>query len=145
MSYADFHATPAGKAVQGLLADPATIRRMEEVAAREIPPVREIDVALADRWRLSNTEKQYVGIMVRDALVPRGWQVAGQRRFGDGVQFASGSWYTRRRTALPPGLTPVRDRVATARKLVEGFSRNDYGVADYLRDKREDARREDDR
>lgn len=148
VSFQDFRATSAGHVVDGLLADASTFTCMEELAGRGTPPVKAIDAALPDRIRLTNTEKQYVGRMVRDALAPSGWQVAGQRRFDGGRQFTSGSWYRRRCDRpgdLPPSLLPAHEAMARAQAMVALFSINDYSVDDYIRDKREEVRREEDR
>lgn len=146
MAYEDFRLSSAGRAVNGLLADATTLARMEELAGHGVPPVKVIDAALPERVRLTNTEKQFVGIMVRDALASAGWRVAGQRRFAGGRQFVSGSWYQRRRDRaadLPNELLPFRERLERARAIIRAAGASEYGVDDFLRDKREEAARED--
>lgn len=148
LSEADFRSSAAGAAVEALLADPAIVARMEDLARWRVPPVKAIDATLPDDIRLTSTERQHVGRMVRAVLEARGWKVGGQDRFDGGRQFASGSWYRRPDNSydgIPTELLPTRERIRRAQAIVRATSRNTYGVDDYLRDKYAEAALEDQR
>lgn len=150
MSYASFVDSRHGALIAPLLSDPETIARMEALSRHGTPAIAALDASLPRDLELNNTERQYVGRWIRDILSARGWRTLRQRRFSGGRVFSSGTVYVRARPvnevplpdSLPPPLLSIEDGIAQARLMIAEFSTNDYGVAEYLRDKREEARRE---
>jgi hypothetical protein len=94
MSYADFKASRLGRELGPILADPATIARMETLSRAGRPAVEAIggDVArLAPD--VDDTTKQHVGRFVRDVMAKRGWRPRRKARVARGSPFSWGSVY----------------------------------------------------
>ena len=148
MSFETFRQSRPAQSVALLLADAAVVARMEELSRVGKPAVAALDAALAGKLTLTNTERQYVGRWVRDVLAPRGWKPLRQRRISGGRVFSSGAVYGR--LCAPPELEDdqalsLADKIARAQELVRRFSTNDYSVDDFIRDKRLEAAREEER
>lgn len=153
MSYSDFLASPEGRLIAPLLEDEAMIREMIALSQRGRPAVEALDIRLAGRIALDNTQRQHVGRRIRDILEDRGWRTTIQRRLSNGRVFTSGTVYQRRAApvaaandsaAAAPG-DGFAERLARARSIVRDGGRNDYGVDDFLADKHSDAAREAER
>ena len=146
-SQSEFHASPEGRLIASLVEDEAMIREMISLSKRDRPAVEALDTRLAGKVELDNPQRQHVGRWVRDIMHDRGWRTKIQRRIPNGQIFASGTVYAAAKPAPadegpPPHLLPAKDRIAHAQALVRAFSTNDYGVDDFLRDKRAEAARE---
>ena len=150
MSFIDFMQSKKGALIAPILSDGDVIARMEELSRQDMPAVGALDEALAGKLELSNTERQYVGRWIRDELAKRNWRVGRQKRLSGGKLFTSGTVYTRDRDSneaspLPVGLLPTPERIRRVQAMVRAMSGNAYGVADFLRDKHEEAARENER
>lgn len=139
---ADFQQTPVGRLVEELLARPATLARMEELSRQGRPAVGALDEQLAGQVTLGHTERQHVGRRVRATMADRGWKTGLQRRLSGGKVLTSGTVYVRgdgpmadRFAGVPTELLPIEDRIARVQEFVRHFSKNDYGVDDYLAEK----------
>ncbi len=148
MSFETFKQSHPAQSVAPLLADVAVIARMEELSRAGKPAVAALDAELAGKLTLTNTERQYVGRWVRDVLVPRGWKPLRQRRISGGRVFSSGAVYGRLYAPLVSGddqALSLDAKIARAQELVRRFSTNDYSVDDFIRDKRLEVAREEER
>ena len=94
MSYADFKASRLGRELAPILADPATIARMETLSRAGRPAVEAIG---ADVARIApdvdDTTKQHVGRFVRDVMATRGWRPRRKARVAKGSPFSWGAVY----------------------------------------------------
>lgn len=145
LSLSAFKASQNGRAVGSIITRPDTVADMESLSAQARPAVLAIDRALDADVRLDKAEKQHVGRWIRDVLGERGWRVADRLQFRGGRVFSSGAVY--RRPAPPPSAPAnsagvVAARVARAQAMAREFSRNDYSVDDFIRDRRAEAARD---
>lgn len=142
----EFQASRNGQPVGELLARPETIATMESLSREGRPAVLALDRALPNGVALDDTEKKHVGRWIRDILADRGWRPRRRKPFRAGRIFSSGAVYER---PTPPPAAPaaavddeIQARVRRAQEIVAGFRKHDYGVDEFLRDKRAEAARE---
>jgi hypothetical protein len=143
----DFKRSAAGRMIEPILADPHTIRRMESLSLAGRSAVRAVDEQLPPDLALGRAERCHLGRWVRDLLQDLGWQKTRRRDDARGWKvLTSGTVYARRPRRAAAGTAPPADdfraRIARAQALVRACSSNDYGVEDFIADKRAEAARE---
>jgi hypothetical protein len=141
----DFQASKSGRPIGELLSRQETIGTMEALSREGRPAVLALDQALPRDIKLDDTEKKHVGRWIRDVLADRGWRPRKRKGFRSGRVFSSGAVYGPVAATAPELPAPVADQAARIRRaqaMVRRFSTNDYGVNDFLRDKRAEAARE---
>jgi hypothetical protein len=145
----DFKQSPAGRIIAPILADARTIMRMESLSLKGRSAVRAVDELLPSTLELGRAERCHLGRWVRDVLVDHGWQTTDRRDDAGGWKvLTSGTVYARRRRAAiesdKTGVNDLRARIGRAQALVRTYSSNDYGLDDFIADKRAEAAREPD-
>lgn len=151
MSLESFKSSSVGAAIAPVVASPEVIARMERLSREGRPAVGALDEALAGRVELDDTEKQHVGRWIRDVLGERGWRPLKQKRLSGGRLFSSGSVYGRIGPAAAaadaadagPATGGPAERLEAARALVRRARRRDYGVREFIADKRREAAAEE--
>jgi hypothetical protein len=142
LTLSDFKASANGRRIGALIEQPATIGAMEQLSRQGRPAVLAIDRALAGEVALDDVEKRHVGRWVRDVLGDRGWRPRKRLHFRSGRIFSSGAVYDRPQAPRGEVAGEVAMRVAKVQEMVRAFRAEDYGVDDFLRDKRAEAARD---
>jgi hypothetical protein len=141
----EFQASKNGRPIAELLSRQETIGSMEALSREGRPAVMALDRALPLDLKLDDTEKKHVGRWIRDVLADRGWRPRKRKGFRSGRVFSSGAVYAPAAASPPERPAPAADQAARIRRaqaMVRRFSTNDYGLDDFLRDKRSEAARE---
>lgn len=142
LSLSDFKRSANGRRVGALIEEPTTLAAMEQLSRHGRPAVLAIDGALAPDVEFDDIEKRHVGRWIREVLGDRGWRPRKRLPFRSGRVFSSGAVYGRPLPAPAETAPDVERRLAKVQAMVRAFRHADYGVDQFLRDKRAEAARE---
>lgn len=139
MGFADFRESALGRQLAPVLADPATIGRMEALSRAGRPAVEAIGGEVGKLAPgVDDTTKQHIGRLVRDAMNARGWQVRRKARVARGSPFSWGAVYGRSSGDTKPKPSDAAGRFQRAQEIIAALGIELPTVDEFLAQRRAD-------